>query len=206
MAPWRRLGDTLARDVRMAHQDHSSSAARFARRLGLGLGMLAAMALLATACRHRAGAETDAGVASAPAPTVEAEQEPEPALPRPAAFDAPDAAIFQHRGELLDQDVRQHAATVFQAIADGDVGALGRETAPGVDAAALMSRLKGRIGVGLPRFEDAILTSDLIELRYKVTFDVDAAAPRYVLEVHLLFKRIDGFLPWRLTDAFVPGQ
>lgn len=204
MAPWRRLGDTLARDVSMAHQDHSTSAARFARRLGLGLGMLAAIALLATACKHRAGAETDAGVASAPGPTVEAESEPAP--PRPAAFDAPDAAVFQHHGELLDQDVRQHAEAVFRAIANGDVGALGKETAPGVDAAALMSRLKGHVGVGPPRFEDAILTRDLIELRYKVTFDVDAAAPRYVLEVHLLFKRIDGFLPWRLTDAFVPGQ
>ncbi len=202
-------GDRLAGDV-MTHpaDDRRPPTTPLGpRRIALpAIAAIAAIASLAAGCgARRATPGQDGGAERATGVAAGAEEPPPPRRPT-APLDAPDAATFQKRGELLDADLQILAQTTLAALAKGDAAALAKVTAPGVDAAAIANKLRGRVGEGPPRFEDAILTRDLIELRYKLTFDTDASAPRYLLELHLMYKRVEGFLPWRLTDAFVPGQ
>jgi hypothetical protein len=169
---------------------------------------LATLAELGSACRSNGHAGADAGAQAAPAPAQPAAlagDAPRPVAPPPPA-EASDAAVIQKRGDLIDQDIQQLAADALKALRAGDVKAVGELAAPGVDAPALVKKLAGRLGAGEARFEDAVVTPQLVELRFGVTFDVDAEAPRYLHDVHLLFRRVEGFLPWRLADAFVPGE
>jgi hypothetical protein len=200
-----RRGDTLG-SVVIALENAFRN--RSERRAARGLSALVALVLaasVAVGCKPRRTGPADAGAQPATTAAATTDEAPPPPAPPTAANDAADAAVFQRRGELLDSDVRGFAQQALEALQRSDVAALSKITAPGVDAAALVKKLKGQVGEGPPKFEDAILTPDLVELRYRVTYDVDASAPRYIKEVHLMFKRVEGFLPWRLSDAFAPG-